>query len=66
MAARPTLAELAERPPEDDQDEPSVVQALIHGLEQMREAMEGHQSGDQTPLHVRLRRSAQADDPKKH
>lgn len=61
MAARPTLAEIAARVaecPEEESDEPTVEQALELGLQMMRSAIAGHDSGDQTPLSARLRQSA--------
>jgi len=61
-AAAPSLAELAARMPEDDGDEASVVEALRVGLADLEERLQGHHSGDVTPLHIRLRRSAEAPD----
>ena len=61
-AAAPSLAELAARVPEDDGDEASVVEALRVGLADLEARLQGHHSGDFTPLHIRLRRSAEAPD----
>lgn len=61
MAARPTLAEIAAHVaecPEEDADEPTVEKALEQGLQALRAAIAGHDSGDQTPLSARLRRAA--------
>ena len=59
MAARPTLPELAARVPEDVDDEPSaVVVALQQGLARMQQAIEGHPSGDLSPIAERLERIA--------
>jgi hypothetical protein len=48
--------------PEDDGDEASVVEALRVGLADLEARLQGHHSGDFTPLHIRLRRSAEAPD----
>ncbi len=62
-APAPTLTELATRiPEEDDGDEASAVEMLRLKLADFRASMAGQNSGDHTPLHIRLRRSAEAPD----
>lgn len=59
---RPTLAMLVERTPDLSECGAEVVAALRDGLAALEARIGAHPSGDQTPLHTRLRRTAEADD----